>query len=133
MKEPNIAPFFGCLYPGLCDIARNCGYALALHGSMVNDLDLIAIPWTEEAVDAVVLKDAIKNFIGAFSFRESMEDKLFGLPEEVIDEECERVGEGKDLGPNGETKKPHGRIAWNLFLEHGRKVDLSIMPKICPS
>lgn len=31
-------------------IARECGYAVGLHGSMKRDCDLIAVPWTDEAV-----------------------------------------------------------------------------------
>ena len=36
-------------------IAKSCGYALGVHGTMQRDLDLIAVPWTERAVDADVL------------------------------------------------------------------------------
>lgn len=28
--------------------AKDCGYALAIHGSMMRDLDLIAIPWVKD-------------------------------------------------------------------------------------
>lgn len=31
-------------------VARECGYAVGLHGSMKRDCDLIAVPWTDEAV-----------------------------------------------------------------------------------
>lgn len=37
------------MYPELAEIARKHGYALAVHGSLARDLDLIAIPWTEDA------------------------------------------------------------------------------------
>lgn len=35
------------------DIARGCGYAVAVHGSMSSerDLDLIAVPWTDDACE----------------------------------------------------------------------------------
>ena len=29
---------------------------------------------------------------------------------------------------NQPEQKPHGRRAWNLYLEHGCKVDVSVMP-----
>ena len=32
--------------------ARDCGYAIGLHGSMKRDVDLIAAPWTDEAKSA---------------------------------------------------------------------------------
>ena len=28
---------------------RSCGYAIAIHGSMQRDMDVVAIPWTEHA------------------------------------------------------------------------------------
>jgi len=31
---------------------RDCGYAIAPHGSLARDLDVIAVPWTEDAVSA---------------------------------------------------------------------------------
>ena len=30
-------------------IAREAGYSIAIHGSLKRDVDLIAVPWTEEA------------------------------------------------------------------------------------
>ncbi len=33
-------------------VARECGYAVGLHGSMKRDCDMIAAPWTDEAVVA---------------------------------------------------------------------------------
>ncbi len=37
------------IYPQLVEEARRHGYALAPHGSLQRDLDLIAVPWSEEA------------------------------------------------------------------------------------
>ncbi|MNQ84893.1 hypothetical protein D3C85_1000340 [compost metagenome] len=45
--KPNNAPTYMCLYPGLATIARQHGYALAVHGSLARDMDLIAVPWIE--------------------------------------------------------------------------------------
>lgn len=36
------------VYQTLVPVARAHGYALAVHGSMARDLDLIAVPWIEE-------------------------------------------------------------------------------------
>lgn len=41
--------YAAALYPGLATIARRFGYALAVHGSLQRDLDLVAIPWAEDA------------------------------------------------------------------------------------
>jgi hypothetical protein len=40
-------------------IAREHGYAVAVHGSQARDLDLIAVPWTEEASGNRALVDAL--------------------------------------------------------------------------
>lgn len=45
--------------------AFECGYALALHGSLIKDLDLVAIPWTPDAVGADDLVLCLINRIGA--------------------------------------------------------------------
>jgi hypothetical protein len=47
MKAANYAPTYCALYPELAEIARKHGYALAIHGSMARDFDLICIPWVD--------------------------------------------------------------------------------------
>lgn len=39
--------FYACLLENLRKIAFDNGYALAIHGSCIKDLDLIAIRWNE--------------------------------------------------------------------------------------
>ncbi len=125
MKDANRAPVFACLYPGLCVIARRHGYALAIHGTVVNDLDLIAVPWTVEAVDAVTLKNAILEHIGACGYRELLRNGGNGLSEDHIEQIVTRE---RCTGPDDAEVKPHGRLAWNLYLVAGSKVDLSVLP-----
>ena len=60
--KANNAPTYMCLYPGLAEIARANGYALAVHGSLARDMDLIAVPWIDnpsspEAVIAAIESD----------------------------------------------------------------------------
>jgi hypothetical protein len=50
--------------PTLIEVARKHGYALAVHGSMATDLDLIACPWTEDASDADTLIEEIRECVG---------------------------------------------------------------------
>lgn len=108
MKETNTAVGYAVVYHGLAEIARKYGYALALHGSMLTDLDVIAIPWTDEAVDEFTLLKALKNHLG-----------LCG----TLSEDYENK---KVLGM--ETKL-HNRMAWKILIGHGCSVDLSIMPR----
>jgi hypothetical protein len=100
-KKPTYAPAYMVgIYPALAQIARDHGYALALHGSLQRDLDLIAVPWTPEASGPDVLLKALC-------------------------EEFDTPDNNKDSGP---TVKPHGRLAWTIPLWWGAYIDLSIMP-----
>lgn len=47
MKPASIAPVYCALYPEVAEICRRHGYALAIHGSMQRDFDLICVPWAE--------------------------------------------------------------------------------------
>ncbi len=62
--QPNYAPTYAAaMYPELAEIARSHGYALAVHGSLARDLDLIAIPWTEDAGEPQgIIDDILKKF-----------------------------------------------------------------------
>lgn len=67
MKDPNYAPVYCALYPQLAEITRNHGYALAIHGSLGRDMDLICVPWNEtvshpdEIVNEITTKFALKK------------------------------------------------------------------------
>lgn len=50
MKPATFGPVYALgLYPELAELFRRHGYALAIHGSVARDFDLIAVPWIEEA------------------------------------------------------------------------------------
>ena len=73
--------------------ARSHGYALAVHGSQMRDLDLIAVPWIEEASTPEVLVEAIRRAVkGTYSA-------------------------GTQAGNDIITKQPHGRLTWAIHLE----------------
>lgn len=125
MKDPTRAPVFACLYPGLCDVARKHGYALAIHGTVTADLDLIACPWTDEAIPAVELKDAMMNHIGACGYADLLRRESCLTEEQVLEVAALKEKRNAD----GSESKTHGRLAWNLYLYEGTKVDLSVMPR----
>lgn len=57
------APVYAALYPELCGIFQKHGYALAVHGSMRRDFDLVAVPWAEKvSAHDVVLGEIQKTF-----------------------------------------------------------------------
>ncbi len=71
--KPSYAPLYAAaLYPELCLIFRRHGYALAVHGSLARDFDLVAIPWTEE-VSAP--DDVLREVMEVFAV------KIIGAPE----------------------------------------------------
>ena len=45
--QPGYSPIYAAMYPEMVAIARRYGYALAIHGSMRRDFDVVAIPWTD--------------------------------------------------------------------------------------
>ncbi|MEM1039408.1 MAG: hypothetical protein AAGI12_08050 [Pseudomonadota bacterium] len=59
MKPANSAPVYACMYQGLADLARDHGYALAAHGSLARDFDLIAVPWAASVSGPEVLVRAV--------------------------------------------------------------------------
>lgn len=99
-----------CVYaqilPRIKKRAKELGYAIAIHGSMRGDLDLLAAPWVEDAAPAESLveavADAVQGFvIGDVSSRGSVESPVRG---------------------------PHGRMSWNVCWGGIPMIDLSIMP-----
>ena len=87
--------------------SRDKGYAIASHGSLRRDIDLIAVPWTDNACDPNELVKHLALVIGASI--------------EVTDLES---------GALKVTDKPHGRMGVRLHPgETGVYIDLSIMPR----
>lgn len=62
------------MYPVLAEIARKHGYALAVHGSLGRDFDMIAIPWKKEASDPQLIVD---DYLSSFALH------LIGEPDIV--------------------------------------------------
>lgn len=98
------AVFYTVLYASFRKAALECGYALALHGSMIHDLDLIAVPWVDDATDF-----------------ETLVSKLSDCISETI---------WKDHHLKSASVKPHGRIAYTLSIYSDWHIDLCIMPRI---
>lgn len=58
------------------NVARQLGYAIAVHGSQARDLDLLAVPWVPEAESAEELVESIAAAVdGIYS---SVEEKPHG-------------------------------------------------------
>ena len=100
---PGYSPVYCALYPELAKLAREHGYALAVHGSLRRDFDLIAVPWAEAPSDPDVLVEA---FTTTFALHRTSDSPV---------------------------KKAHGRIAYTISIGFGEAaLDLSFMPRAEP-
>lgn len=115
MKDISNATAYTLLIPQLMTAGREVGYAIAVHGSLVRDLDVIAVPWIDEAVSAERL---ILHLMTAIDGRL----RNGGRKEEGSDEWVRIHG-------SAPSKKPHGRLAWSIHVgQEGLYVDVSVMP-----
>lgn len=104
---------YRAMIAALRHVARRCGYALAVHGSLKTDIDLIAVPWRDSCASSGHLAEEIRKtaeqIIGTARIRE-----------------C-------DPKP---TEKPCGRLAWSFYLQpdgiEGPYIDLSVAAKGYP-
>lgn len=67
MKSATFAPAYAAMYPALAEIARDHGYALAVHGSMARDFDVVCIPWTDQPADP---ETVVKAMCDTFAIRQ---------------------------------------------------------------
>jgi hypothetical protein len=100
---PNYAPLYcAALYPKLAGVVRAHGYALAVHGSLARDLDLICVPWVENPSEPAEVVRAITA-----QFAVTVDDRY--SPVVML----------------------HGREVWTLHIGFGScAADLSFMPRI---
>ena len=120
MKEVSTAVAFTLLLPDLMRAGREVGYAVAVHGSMARDLDLVAIPWTDEAVSAERL---ILHLLAAVDGR-----LRNGSTPPMTD-----GGERQRVVASEPKLLPHGRQAWSIHVgRDGLYLDVSVMPRETP-
>lgn len=101
-----LAGAFCQIVPVVQELARPLGYAVAVHGSMNRDLDLLAAPWVENPAPPAELHAAIAEALSVYS-----------------DEYCSQPVFGPDV-------RPHGRLSWIIPMMGGAAIDLSVMPAI---
>lgn len=112
------------LLPVLREIARRHGYALALHGSVERDIDLIACPWRDGACEAA---EMMSDFFAACLAILGYAAWSGGW--------TEKAAQGKDWTPPpgslpNPDRKPHGRRGYVILLGGGPYLDVSVMPRI---
>ena len=96
---------YGVCIDKLREVARANGYALTSHGSLKRDIDLVAVPWTLNAVSAFVVAEEIRKALEA----------LYGLA----------VFNAKYAQPE---LKAYGRLAWSIVVGgwNSTYIDLSV-------
>lgn len=111
MRAP--PPCYAVMYPVLVEIAKRHGYALAVHGSMTRDFDLLAAPWTEDAGEPQAMIEEMREAAQGVYTHHDFDHLL--TPDRVA------------------SKKPHGRQAWSVHLTNkgafGPYLDISVMPR----
>lgn len=111
------APAYIALLPTMQEIAHEFGYALAVHGSCNRDLDLIAVPWVEDAKEPAEMVEGLRSYLGGIIHKT-------GTPAAKWN--------GKVFEPcilENPSRKPHGRLAWNIHLDCGLFIDISVTPR----
>lgn len=108
-----LSPYYAVLFPALVGVARVHGYALAIHGSMSRDCDIIAVPWVEYVSAPIVLVRALA---------------------EVCQGSLSHSVHWPVLKEEPPTNKPHRRLSWCIYLSDrggsGPYLDVSVMPPI---
>ena len=101
-----IAALLDDLLPPMRTVARACGYAIAVHGSLQRDIDLIAVPWTAAAYEPEEFVKALRGAVAGVTGRAHVSAEW--------------------------TPKPHGRQALTIITSGDAYIDLSIMPRVRP-
>jgi hypothetical protein len=97
------AAFSAIMWNDLRQAARDCGWALGLHGSLASDMDIMAMPWVEEATTANYM---IEQLI-----------KCFGFSDYWI--KCQmRIDE---------TSKPNGRVVYTIPIYADFYLDINVI------
>jgi len=98
------AVFYACLWEDFRKSALDCGWALGLHGSLSSDMDIMAMPWIEEA-------KPIEEMI------ESLESCLT-KPDERI------------FKTTKSTDKPNNRIVYTIHIFADFYLDINVIDAV---
>ena len=60
--------FYACIWDDIRQCSMDCGWAVALHGSLNSDMDIMAMPWIEEASPfEELIKKISELFVGNYN------------------------------------------------------------------
>jgi len=95
--------FYAVLYPSIKKAALELGYAIALHGSMHNDMDIIAVAWVEDAKPVEDLIRSINDCLGNTIWSEH------------------------NINSQNQSIRPHGRLSYNISIMGDFVIDISVI------
>lgn len=98
------ATFYACMWEDFRNAAMDCGWALALHGSLNSDMDIMAMPWVEDAKPVEVMIQSLIN--------------LFGK---------ENVWHEYNMNKKPFTEKPHNRNTYTISIWADFHLDISVI------
>lgn len=104
------ARYYAQIIGPLREVARSFGYALAVHGSIKRDIDVIAVAWIEDAGRPIDLIEALRW----------KAESVLGWAGVITHTNTHQKPE----------RKPHGRLAWEILLGGGVYIDVSVIPPI---
>jgi hypothetical protein len=86
------------------EIARAHGWGIGVHGSLMRDIDLIAVPWTSEACSTSDLLATLMAELGATAHGGNPSWRAHGrrtflLLADHAESQQERFNDGRDPGP----------------------------------
>lgn len=98
------AVFYASMWSDFREAALDCGWALGLHGSLSSDMDIMAMPWVEDA--------------------KPVEDMINSL------ERCLTKPDKKLWVPTAKTKdKPNGRVVYTVHIFSDFYLDINIIER----
>lgn len=103
--KDNNAIFWIFRFPDIRKVAAECGWAVGIHGSVVHDLDLMAMPWVEKHTSADELAERLARV--------------------VVSENCYREPVKSKPGD-----KPNGRIVYTIFAGD-TYIDMNVIEGEC--
>ncbi len=121
LPELEARQLFERLISPLRATARIHGYALAVHGSLARDIDLIAVPWRPDVSTPTEVAEAVRataaNITGHLAWIRN-----------------DPRADPRDFTRRNPEPKFHGRLGWSIYVTSGRRggyrtyIDLSVMP-----
>jgi hypothetical protein len=72
--------FYAAVLNDLRIAAMKCGWALGLHGSLASDMDIMAMPWTEDARPVEELIQAISDCFTESPWKDEHSIPHYGKP-----------------------------------------------------